>query len=145
MMDLKKWYGDQDPSRDYRPAKAIISELVFLGCTSNEARLVAGEVVRLRGGSSRRDILIQRYRDIMVENLDELLQLPRTGVRGGVNVYRVPGWTKSPNIAISAAVKKTDSLLWANGWSGGGKTPDTWIPKFLEERLVEAWKEVYLG
>jgi len=144
-MNLEKWYGNQDPARDYRTSKAIISELVFLGCPAHEARQVADEVIRLRGGTSRRDILIQRYRDLIVEDFDTLINLPRTGVRGGVNARRIPGWVKSPNIAISAAAKKTDTLLWLRGWSGGGTTPDTWIPKALKERMVEAWQDVYLG
>jgi len=141
---MRKWYGDQDPARDYRPEKVIYSELRFLGCPSDEARHVVREVVRMRGGSSRRDILIARYRKLLAENYDKVSVLLKEGPQGSPNAYRAAGWVKSPAMAISAAAKKADPLLWADGWRGGGATPECLIPEVLYEDMVREWKEVYL-
>jgi len=144
-MDVEKWYGNQDPARDYRPEKTILSELRFLGCPAPEARKVVDEVLRLRGGATRRDILIQRYRELVVKHYDHLTGLAKETPRGSPNAYRIPGWAKSPNMAISTAARKADPLLWAKGWRGGGRTPDTMVPEALIPEMEAAWQDVYLG
>lgn len=143
-MGITKWYGNQDPRTDYRESRRIYSELRFLGADPKEAKEIVNEVTRLRGGVSRLQILTSRFKELLAAHYDDVRALVKEGPKGSRNAYRANGWVKSPAIAISKAAKLADDMLWAEGWRGGGATPETLVPECLVEEMTKLWTEIFL-
>lgn len=143
MIDLTKWYGNQDPKRDYRDPRRIYTDLRFLGAEADEASAVVREVLRLRGGRSRTEVLTVRYKELLAAAYHDVTNLSKEGPQGSKNAYRAGGWVKSPNGSISRAAKAASPLLWAEGWAGGGPTPEVLIPECIAPQMEALWREIF--
>lgn len=131
---------------DYRKPETIYKDLRVQGFSPLEAELMVDDIVLERGGRSRREVLTRLLDTIVINHHPEVMNALFTyGKRGGVNAARIPGWVKSPHGDISRAIKLIGNLAWRKGWSGGGTTPEVFIPECIVAEALAAWREVYLS
>jgi hypothetical protein len=131
---------------DYRKPEVIYKDLRVQGFSPLEAELKVDDIILERGGKSRREVLTRLLEDIVCKHGEEIMNAKFTyGPRGGVNAARIPGWVKSPHSDISRAIKLVSELAWRKGWSGGGTTPEVFIPECIKAEALDAWRKVYLS
>jgi len=129
---------------DYRKPETIYKDLRVQGLSPLEAEMQVDDIILERGGRSHRDVLVKLLEQLCIRHQGEILNARFTyGIRGGVNAARIPGWVKSPHSDISRAIKLICITAWRKGWSGGGTTPEVWIPECVVAEAVKAWREVY--
>jgi len=92
---------------------------------------------------TRLEKLTIELQKIAEKHKDEIQNLRRSGVNGGINAKHIDGWSRSPNGTITRSANMTSNLPVMRWWDGCLPTPSSAIPHCCVNEAYESYKQIF--